>query len=94
MKITMKELVLIGYDPLIASRIMNEICRLTPYETIAKFADVTIKGIATTQYQKLRAVSIDAIIAVCNHKIDHPRSKTPVEKWKGLRTSLESFKEF
>jgi hypothetical protein len=94
MKITMKELVLIGYDPLIASRIMNEICRLTPYETIAKFADVTIKGITTTQYQKLRAVSIDAIIAVCNHKIDHPRSKTAVEKWKGLRTSLESFKEF
>lgn len=91
MKITMKELVAIGYDPLIASRIMNEICRLTPYETVSKFVEVKMKGIRTTQYQKLRAVPVDAIIDVCNHKIDHPRSKTAVEKWKNLRASLQSF---
>lgn len=91
MKITMKELVSIGYDPLIASRMMNEICRLTPYETVAKFVDVKMKGITTTQYQKLRVVSLDAIISVCNHKIEHPRSKTAVEKWRQLRTLLESF---
>lgn len=88
----MKELVSIGYHPLIASRMMNEICRLTPYETISKFVDVKMRGIATTQYQKLRVVSLDAMIEVCNHKIEHPRSKTAVEKWIALRTSLQSFK--
>lgn len=91
MKITMKELVLIGYDPLIASRMMNEICRLTPHETIAKFVEVQMRGIVTTQYQKLRAVSLEAVIDVCNHKIEHPRSKTAINKWRALRTSLESF---
>lgn len=88
MNITMKELVKAGYDPLNASQIMNEICRIAPHEMISKFVDVHIKGVPTTQYQKLRSVSIEAMIDVCNRKIDNPRSRTAIERWKTIRQTL------
>lgn len=92
MQITMKEFVSIGYDPLKASRIMNEICRMTPYTTIDKFVTVKIKGIVTTQYQKLRAVSLESIFEVCEHKISHPRTNTSIKRWEELRDPLADFK--
>lgn len=88
MNITMKELVKAGYDPLSASQIMNEICRMTPHEMISKFVEIQIKGVTTTQYQKLRSVSLEAMIEVCNRKIGNPRSRTAIERWKSIRQTL------
>lgn len=88
MQITMKEFISIGYEPLKASRIMNEICRMTSYTMVDKFVAVKIKGILTTQYQKLRAVSLESVLEVCEHKISNPRSRTSVERWRELRDAL------
>ncbi|MBD3808990.1 MAG: hypothetical protein IE884_00470 [Sulfuricurvum sp.] len=91
MNITMKEFISIGFEPPVASRIMNEICRLVPYQTISRFEEVTRKGIKTTQYQILRAVAIEDVLKVCEHKIDHPRAKTSIDKWKQIKHSIEDF---
>lgn len=80
-----KEFIDIGFEPIAASRIMNEICRLAPYQTVSCFMEVNIKGNKTTQYQNLRAVSVEEVIKVCVHKIEHPRAKTPIEKWKQVK---------
>lgn len=93
MTITMKELVSVGFEPLAASCIMNEICRLAPYQTISRFEEVTCKGIKTTQYQNLRAVTIEDVLKVCEYKIDHPRAKTSIDKWKKIKCSIQRFSD-
>jgi hypothetical protein len=91
MKITMKEFIALGFEPLVASRVMTEICRMAPFQTISSFEEVVVKGIKTTQYQNLRAVTIEDAISVCSHKIEHPRAKTSVDKWKRIKHALEGF---
>lgn len=89
MNITMKEFIAIGFEPLVASRIMNEICRLAPYQTISRFEEVISRGNKITQYQNLRAVAVEEVIKVCIHKIEHPRAKTSIEKWKQIKQAFE-----
>lgn len=91
MNITMKELKRIGFDPLIASRMMNEICRLVPYSMESFFEEVIIKGQKTTQYQKLRSVELKNALWVCDYKLAHPRAKTAIDTWKKIKTALEEF---
>lgn len=89
MNVTMKELTAFGFKAIDANRIMNEICRLAPYQIISRFEEVCIKGHKTTQYQSLRSVSVEEVIKVCQHKIEHPRARTPIDKWQQIRQVME-----